>query len=75
MSNGGYVIRHDSSKMDRLLLELRNAIADKEWIIATANRDIAMGGEWRCDWSDSLAGVDTEIQDIIEEIKKLGDKP
>jgi hypothetical protein len=75
MSNGDYTIRHDTSKMDLLLLELRNAIADKEWVTANANRDIAVGGEWRLDWSEPMAEIETEIQGIIEEIKKLEDKP
>lgn len=54
---------------DLLLLELRNAIADKEFYTAQANADLAKYGEWRCNWSECSIEVSRRIVDLTAEIR------
>ncbi len=56
---------------DLLILQLRNAIADKEWVIARANMETYRGG-WTCDWNEGIRKADESIQYAIEQIHKLG---
>lgn len=49
------------------LLQLRSAIADKEWAIACANMETAKGG-WTCDWHHEMQCAQVcinQIQDAI----------
>lgn len=52
-----------------LLLELRNLIADKEFTIATANRELSLGG-WVTDHSEGIRIIDYSINKIIEIIRE-----
>lgn len=54
-----------------LLLKLRNAIADKEFIIAQANMETSARGSWALDWHVAFLKADSRI-DII--LKSLGDE-
>jgi len=54
-----------------LILQLRNAIADKEWVIACANMETARGG-WTCDWHEGIQKADASVQYAIEQIHKYG---
>lgn len=48
-----------------LLLRLRDAIAEKEWIIAQANRDLSNGG-WTCDWNIGMRQAQAEVNHLID---------
>lgn len=50
---------------EQLLLELRNAIADKEWNIACANMETARAGEWTCDWHEGIRLAEDRITEIL----------
>lgn len=54
-----------------LILQLRNAIADKEWIIAQANHQTYAGG-WTCDWGEAIRQAEQSVQYAIEQIQKYG---
>ena len=47
---------------ERTLLDMRNAIADKEWHIACANMQTARAGEWTCDWHAGVRDADIRIE-------------
>lgn len=51
-----------------LLLQLRNAITDKEWVIACANKETASGG-WTCDWSKGIREADAAVQDFVNAVR------
>jgi len=53
-----------------LLLQLRNAIGDKEWNIACANMETARGG-WTCDWHEGMREADCRIQALTQSIAAL----
>ena len=48
-------------------LRIRSLIADKEMIIASANRDITQYGEWRTDYNAWHAQTDRELQSLFSE--------
>lgn len=50
-----------------LALRIRSLIADKEMIVASANRDIAQYGEWRTDYNAWHAQTDIELQSLFAE--------
>ena len=52
-----------------LCLKLRDAIADKEWCIAAANREIAQYGEWRSDWYGAMCDADKKIHEIFKDVE------
>lgn len=54
-----------------LLLQLRNAIADKEWNIACANMETARGG-WTCDWYEGMREADSRVQSLTQSIAAIG---
>lgn len=54
-----------------LLLRLRSAIADKEWVIAQANRETHHGDFWTCDWNQGVQDAESEIQSLIQQILNL----
>jgi len=47
------------------LLRLRDAIAEKEWIMAQANHELSQGG-WRCDWTIGMAQTQAQIDHLTE---------
>ena len=47
------------------LLRLRDAIAEKEWITAQANHELAQGG-WRCDWTIGMNQTQAQIDHFTE---------
>lgn len=47
------------------LLRLRDAIAEKEWITAQANHELAQGGG-RCDWSIGMVQTQAQIDHLTE---------
>ena len=51
-----------------VLLRLRNAISNKEWYIASANRDLALYGNWSCDWPSCISDASIEIEKICTEL-------
>ena len=52
---------------DLLALRIRNAIADKEWLTAAANHDVAKFGEWQCDWQEGIRDANRELHELWEE--------
>ena len=52
-----------------LFLELRNAICDKEWIVAYANMETTNGGGWSCDWGIGIGEADDRIQALLVKIE------
>ena len=54
-------------KIGKNELLLRNAIVNKEWIIAQANADIAKFGEWTCNYREPIESIDREIESLIKE--------
>ena len=52
--------------MDVLLLQLRNAIADKEFIIACANHDTAKYEAWQCDWYSEMRRLHEKIETLLQ---------
>lgn len=47
-----------------ILLRLRDAIAQKEWITAQANSDLCRGG-WMCDWEIPQQQAQAQIDQLI----------
>jgi hypothetical protein len=47
------------------LLRLRDAIAEKEWTTAQANKELAQGG-WRCDWTIYMNQTQAQIDHFTE---------
>jgi hypothetical protein len=64
------LIMTNEQHINFLQLQLRNAIASKEAVIAKANRETAMEG-WTFDWSRAIEECDIEIQGIITAISSL----
>ena len=54
-------------RIPRHLLELRirSAIADKEMVMAMANRDLQCGDGWRCDYAEWHREVSKEIEKLF----------
>jgi hypothetical protein len=57
---------------DLLALRIRNAIADKEWLTAAANHDVAKFGQWQCDWQEGIRDVNRELHELWEESNASG---
>ena len=55
---------------DLLALQIRSLIADKEMVTATANLDLARGGEWRCDYQAWHGQIDNEINALLSEVNE-----
>ena len=53
---------------EQILLELRSAIADKEWVIACANMETARGG-WTCDWHQGMEEAQRRIESALSRLK------
>ena len=53
-----------SSAKDRdvLLLKIRNAVANKEWATANANRDLSQSGSWSCDWYHDVRETESNVE-------------
>ncbi len=60
---------------DLLALQIRKLIADKEFVTATANMDLARGGEWRCDYGSWHGAIDAEINDLFCQANEKGHGP
>ncbi|MDD2869637.1 hypothetical protein [Neomegalonema sp.] len=54
----------------KLLLLLRSAIADKEFCIASANRENALG-EWRMNWAECVSEADNKINSVLAQIEGI----
>ena len=52
-------------KIDALLLELRDLIANKEWATACANMETAHRDGWSCDWYSDVRSSEARIQEIL----------
>jgi hypothetical protein len=50
-----------------LALKIRSLIADKEMIVASANRDITQYGEWRTDYNAWHMQTESELQALLSE--------
>lgn len=53
------------------LLQIASLIADKNMVIATANRELALGG-WKEDHPKSIDMFNSDIDAITSEILKYG---
>jgi hypothetical protein len=63
------------SKRDTVvLLRLRSAVADKEWTTACANRDLAVRGDWSCDWYQDMMHAQREIEKCLLELEREGER-
>lgn len=60
----------DSQQTDLRLLQIRNAIADKEFTIALANRETAHFGNWNNDWTVPIGQHQQEIETLIEKVRR-----
>jgi len=49
------------------ILKIRSLIADKEMIVASANRDLTCYGEWRTDYNAWHEQTDAEIQVLFSQ--------
>lgn len=56
--------------LELLMLKLRNAIADKEFVTAQANKELDRGG-WTCDWAHEQVVQQSVIDGLIEKIERL----
>lgn len=56
---------------ERLLLMLRDAIADKEWTTACANMETARAGEWTCNWHEGMSEAQKRIDEILYQLENL----
>jgi len=54
---------------DIILLQIRNAIVDKEFVVAAANRETAQGG-WLFDHVSEMNRLESVIQGFIDEYKR-----
>lgn len=54
-----------------LLLRLRSAIADKEWVTACANMETEHRDGWSCDWHTGMREAHNEIESIIATLAGL----
>ena len=54
----------ERTDMKRLLLDLRDAIADKEWVIACANMQTASADAWTCDWHQGMREAQQHIDAV-----------
>ena len=43
------------------LIKLKNLLLDKEFCIANANRDLAVGDRWTTGWDHLMEGINIEI--------------
>ena len=58
-------------ELDQLrILRVRNAIADKEWITAAANHDVAKFGSWQCDWSEGIRDANRELHALQQGVEE-----
>lgn len=55
---------------EQLLLELRNAICDKEWTIACANMETSRGG-WTCNWYGDMRLADEKVAGCLNALNAL----
>ena len=58
---------------DLLLLLLRSAISEKEWCIACANRELALGGAWSRDWNVDFREADSQVAKFVRQIEDEAD--
>ena len=56
---------------DLLAVRIRSLIADKGMVTATANLDLARGGEWRCGYQVWHSQIDTEINALLSEANNV----
>jgi hypothetical protein len=52
------------------LLQIRNAIADKEKHIATANHELGKYRGWQSDWNTTFSNTERQIEYLIDQLKK-----
>jgi hypothetical protein len=50
------------------LLELRNAICDKEWVNACANMETARGG-WTSDWYKDMQVANAVVIECLKKVR------
>lgn len=54
-----------------LHLILRNLIADKEFLTASANNDLATYGAWQCNYQEGFANLNHQTNEVIQELKEI----
>lgn len=58
----------NDSRIEILLLRIRSLVADKEMEIATANRELALGG-WLSDHQGSMLAMNVEIERLATQVR------
>lgn len=53
------------------LLQIRDAIADKERFVANANLELSRG-EWMCNWNDAFRDCDNRIEKLTASLRAVG---
>lgn len=59
-----------NQQADLRLLQVRSLIANKEMEIATANRELSLGGNWLSDHQLAINQLDAEIEHIKEQMHR-----
>lgn len=58
-------------EVEVLILKLRNAIADKEFVNACAINDVAKFGEWQFNYNESFNHYNYIINEVLKDIELL----
>ena len=53
------------------LLKIRNLLADKEMLIARANRELQQCGEWRSDWRAQIERISYKITEAFSDLENI----
>ncbi len=53
-----------------LALQIRNLIAEREFITAQANNDLAAIGHWQCNYVEPVREIEKEIQELFKQALK-----
>jgi len=67
MSNQSQELLHNTKARELALLKIRSLIADKEFEIALANRELQLGG-WISDHQRSINCIEFEIEELIKQL-------
>ncbi|WP_397599186.1 hypothetical protein [Silvanigrella sp.] len=59
---------------DLNMFKLKNLLLDKEFCIANANRDLAVGDRWTAGWDHLMKDINIEIDQLIKEIEKVNNR-
>lgn len=54
------------------LLRLRDAITEKEWVVAQANRQLYACGDWSCDWGIPMEYSRKQVDECVRALQEKG---